>query len=304
MACLMKQIQTQFFFFLSVLAGTVLFLAIPGIAHAAAEQVIGHAHPWQLNFQPASSTSMEKLAWLHHFLLYVIFIVSAVVTALLVYVCIRFRRSKNPVPSKTTHNTLIEIIWTVIPIMILVAIAIPSLRIHYYVDKTDKPDLTLKVTGYQWYWGYEYPDQDGLSFESYLKQDKELGPKDFRLLSTDKPVVLPVDANIRILLTAADVIHSWAMPAFGVKRDAMPGRLNETWVRITKPGIYYGQCSELCGQGHGFMPIEVHAVEKPVFDAWVKRAKGGNYSLDGLLEANAGTGQPVQTGKVEQTETK
>lgn len=302
----MKQIQTQFFFFLCMIAGAVAYLLFPVLALAAPEQVIGYAHPWQWTFQPTASTSMEKLVFLNDFLHYLAIAITLFVMALLAYVCIRFRRSRNPVPSKTTHNTLIEILWTVIPIMILVAIAVPSLRAHYYVDKTDKPDVTLKVTGFQWYWGYEYPDQDGLSFESYMKQDKELGPNDLRLLSTDKPVVLPVDSNIRILLTAADVIHSWAVPSFGVKRDAMPGRLNETWVRITKPGIYYGQCSELCGQGHAFMPIEVHAVERPVFEAWAERAKGGNYSLDGLLDtaSAAGAAESPPTTETTNTETK
>ena len=297
MACLMQQIYTKFFFFLLFVSAAVCF---PGMGLAESADVVGHAHPWQLNFQPAASPMMEKLASLHHFLLYVIFIVSAFVMALLVYVCVRFRRSRNPIPSKTTHNTLIEIIWTVVPIIILVAIAIPSLRIHYFMDKTDKPELTLKITGYQWYWGYEFPDQGGLSFESYIKQEKELGPNDLRLLSVDKPLVLPINTNIRVLLTAADVIHAWTIPAFGVKRDAMPGRLNETWFRIDKPGIYYGQCSELCGQGHGFMPIEVHAVEKEVFNAWVKQAKARNFAMDGL-KLPAGT---ITTGEVQTPEIK
>ncbi len=249
---------------------------------AAASDVVGHAHNWQMNFQPAATPVMEKLQGLHHYLLVLITVIVIFVLTLLAYVCVRFSRKNNPTPSKTTHNTLIEVVWTVVPILILVGIAIPSLRLHYYMDRAVEPDMTLKVTGYQWYWGYEYPDYDGLSFEAYMKKDEELKDEEPRLLATDKPVVVPVNTTVRVLTTAADVIHSFAMPAFGMKVDAVPGRLNETWFRATKTGVYYGQCSELCGVGHGFMPIEIRVVEQDVFNAWVERAKQGNYELSGL----------------------
>src|SRR5262249_35002847 len=170
---------------------------------------------------------------------------------------IRFREKASPVPSRTTHNTLVEVVWTVVPVLILVVIAIPSLRILYYSDRVEKADMTIKAIGHQWYWSYEYPDQGSLTFDALLIPDKELKPGQLRLLETDKRVVLPVDTNISVLVTADDVIHSWAVPSFGVKRDAVPGRINETWIRIEREGTYYGQCSELCGKDHGFMPITV-----------------------------------------------
>lgn len=226
-------------------------------------------HPWQLGFPEAASPVKVQMDHFHNILLVVITLITAFVTVLLAYTCIRFRAKRNPVPSKTTHNTLIEIIWTAIPVIILVLIAIPSIRLLYYSDHIEKPDMTLKVIGYQWYWGYVYPDNGNISFESYLIKDEDLKPGQIRLFDVDKEVVLPIDTNVRVLMTGSDVIHSWAVPALGVKKDAVPGRLNETWLRITRPGVYYGQCSELCGQGHGFMPIKVHAVTKPEFAAWV-----------------------------------
>lgn len=266
-----------------LLVGLLGALVLAATATGAwAEEVVGMANPWQMNFQPPATPVMERLESLHHNLLILISCIVLFVLSLLGYVCIRFSRKNNPVPSKNTHNTLIEVIWTVVPVMILVGIAIPSLRLHYFMDRTAEPDMTLKVTGYQWYWGYEYPDFDDLSFEAYMKKDDELKPGEPRLLATDKPVVVPVDTNVRVLLTGSDVIHSWAMPAFGVKTDAVPGRLNETWFRANRTGIFYGQCSELCGVGHGFMPIELHVVEKDVFQQWVERAKDGNYDLSGL----------------------
>lgn len=248
----------------------------------AAEHAVGLAKHWQLNFQEPATPVMERLKELHNYLLILITVITLFVMALLAYVCVRFSRKNNPTPSKTTHNTLIEVAWTVVPVMILVGIAIPSLRLHYYMDRAVDPEMTLKVTGFQWYWGYEYPDQDGLAFEAYMKKDEELVNNEPRLLATDKPVVIPVNTTVRVQMTAADVIHAWAMPAFGVKTDAVPGRLNETWFRATKTGIFYGQCSELCGVHHGFMPIEVRVVEKDVFDQWVARAQEGNYTLAGL----------------------
>ena len=208
-------------------------------------------------------------------LLVIISAITAFVTLLLAYIMLRFNRRANPTPSTTSHNVPLEIVWTIVPVLILIVIVIPSMKLLYYSDRTTDPEMTLKVTGYQWYWGYEYPDYEGINFMSYPIKDEDIDPSkgDVRLLSTDNAVVLPVDTNIQVLITAADVLHSWAVPAFGVKTDAVPGRTNETWVRITKPGIYYGQCSEICGQGHAYMPIEIHAVSKEEFKRWVETAK-------------------------------
>ena len=252
----------------------------------------GYAHPWQLGFQDAATPVFAKLHGLHDYLLIVITLITIFVTALLVYVCVKFRASNNPVPSKVTHNTLIEVIWTVVPILILVSIAIPSLRTHYFMTTVENPQMTLKVTGYQWYWGYEYLDGAGKSlatYESRIVPEKDIHPEkgQIRLLSVDNPVVIPVNTTVRVLETGNDVIHSWAVPAFGIKTDAVPGRLNETWFRAEKTGIYYGQCSELCGPFHGFMPIEIHVVDKAVFDQWATNAKDKNYAMDGLQIAAA-----------------
>lgn len=232
----------------------------------------GLAHPWQLGFQHAATPVMEKLNGLHNFVLVIITLITLFVLALLAYVCTRFSAKNNPVPSKTSHNTLIEVVWTTIPIMILVAIAIPSLRLHYFMDVQEKSDLTLKIVGRQWYWEYEYPDQ-GISFESRLVADKELKPGQPRLLTVDNDVVVPVGEVVKIQITGGDVIHSWAVPSFGVKVDAIPGRLNEQWFKVEEPGDYYGQCSELCGVDHGFMPIHVRAVSKEEFASWVASKK-------------------------------
>ncbi len=227
---------------------------------------------WQVNFQKAASPVMKKLVSLHDGLLYMVFGISIFVLLLLIYAMFRFREKANPVPSKTTHNTLIEIIWTAVPVLILVAIVIPSWRLINYMEKHENPELTIKAIGYQWYWGYEYVDGigKGIKFESYMTPDDKLKKGEPRLLKTDNPVVLPVNTNIRVLTTAADVIHAWAVPSFGVKKDAIPGRINETWVRITKEGTFYGQCSELCGPKHAFMPIEVKAVSKKAYKKWAK----------------------------------
>ncbi len=229
--------------------------------------------PWQIGFQPAASTAMERIADFHELLLWIITVTVIFVLILLGIVIIRFNARSNPTPSRTTHNTLLEIGWTVIPVVILVIIAIPSFKLLYYMDRTDEAEMTLKAIGHQWYWSYEYPDHDDLTFDSLMIEDDELQEGDPRLLATDTRVVLPVDTNIRLLITADDVLHAWAIPAFGVKMDAVPGQLNETWVRVNKEGVYYGQCSELCGVNHGFMPIAVEVVSKEAFAAWVEQAK-------------------------------
>lgn len=238
--------------------------------------------PWQLGFQPAATDMMAQITSFNDFLLILMTIITVFVLGLMVYVMIRFNAKANPVPSKTSHNTLIEVVWTVIPILILLVIAVPSFRL-LYDQATPEADMTIKATGYQWYWGYEYPDHGDIAFDALMLEEDELQPGQPRLLSTDNAVVVPVNTTVRVLVTAADVIHNWAMPAFGVKMDAYPGRLNETWFNATKTGTYYGQCSELCGIRHSFMPIMVKVVEKEEFAAWVEQAKVEFASYD---EAN------------------
>ena len=231
--------------------------------------------PWGLGFQGEASPSAERIHHFHHMLLYIITAITIFVFALLVWVVVRYNKRANPTPQQFSHNVLIEVIWTVVPVLILLAIAIPSFRLLYYVDRTETPDMTLKVIGHQWNWSYEYPNHGDISILSVMIPEKEIDKSkgQLRLLSTDNPVVLPVDTNIQILVTSTDVIHAFAVPELGVKIDAMPGHTNETWVRITKPGTYYGQCSELCGKDHAYMPIEVKAVSKEEFEAWTKTQK-------------------------------
>ena len=224
--------------------------------------------------QDAVTPVMESVHSFHNLVFWIITAIVVIVMALLLYVMIRFNKRANPTPSKTSHNTLIEIIWTAVPVLILVVIAIPSFRLLYQQDVVPEADLTIKATGYQWYWGYEYADLGIGEFYANLVPDEEIDPEagQLRLLSTDYPLVVPVDATVRLNVTAADVIHSWAMPSFGVKMDAIPGRLNETWFRAEQVGVYYGQCSELCGLRHAFMPIEIHVVPQDVFDEWAATA--------------------------------
>lgn len=232
-----------------------------------------YPRPWQIYFQDAASPVMERLENFHDGLMVFVVATSAFVLFLLVYVCIRFSAKNNPVPSKTTHNTLLEVVWTAVPVIILVIMTIPSIRMLYYIGDVKESDMTIKMTGYQWYWGYQYVDNGGFFFESRMIPDGELKEGDIRLLAVDNEVVLPVDTKIRIQLSSADVIHALAVPALGLKQDAVPGRLNETWVEISKPGTYYGQCSELCGVNHGFMPIKFRAVSKEEFKEWVIEAQ-------------------------------
>ncbi len=229
--------------------------------------------PWQMTFQPAASPVAEQIHAFHDLLFWIIVAITVFVLALLCYSAIRFNEKANPTPSKATHNTALEVVWTAIPILILVAIAVPSFRLLYFMDRTDKPDMTLKVKSHQWYWSYEYPDHGKIGFTSNMIPAEDLKPGQPRLLAVDNEVVLPVDTNVRLLVTSEDVIHNWAVPAFGLKIDTVPGRTNETWVRITKEGTYYGQCSELCGINHGFMPIQVRAVSKQAFARWTDEAK-------------------------------
>jgi cytochrome c oxidase subunit 2 len=229
--------------------------------------------PWQMGLQPAGSPIMERITSFHSLLLVIITLICLVVLALLVYACTTFRASRNATPSRRTHNTLLEVVWTAVPVLILVIIAIPSFRLLYYSDVIPETEMTIKATGRQWYWSYEYPDHDNFTFDAFMLPDDELEPGMLRLLETDNRVVVPTGTNIKIQVTASDVLHSWAMPSLGIKIDAVPGRLNETWIHINEPGVYYGQCSEICGVMHGFMPITIEAVPPEQFNVWVEEAK-------------------------------
>lgn len=228
---------------------------------------------WQFGFSESVTSVMDDVVHLHDkIILPIIVAISVFVLFLLIYSLIKFRSSKNPIPSKTSHNTLIEVLWTLIPCVILVVIAVPSFRLLYKQDIIPKSDVTLKVTGYQWYWGYEYPDEK-ISFEAHMVETKNLKPNQPRLLEADNYVVLPVNKVVKVLITANDVLHAWAMPSFGVNREAVPGRINETWFKAQKEGIYYGQCLELCGTKHAFMPIVVKIVSEKEYNEWLKVAK-------------------------------
>jgi cytochrome c oxidase subunit 2 len=214
----------------------------------------------------------EIVSFHNNILLPVIIAISVFVLFLMIYVCIRFRASKNPNPSKTTHNVAVEVLWTLIPCLILIVMAVPSFKILYKQDTIPKADLTIKAVGYQWYWGYEYPDEN-IIFESYMIKEAELKENQPRLLTVDNEVIVPVNKVVKVLITANDVLHAWALPSFGVKRDAVPGRINETWFKAEKVGTYYGQCSELCGIEHAFMPITVKVVTDEEYAIWLAEAK-------------------------------
>jgi len=261
---------------LTLAVWSVCATAITAVSAHAAETMPTPSFPtrWQLNLQTPASPVMERMVAFHNELLWIITAISLFVLALLLICIFRFNERANPVPSKTTHNTLLEVIWTAIPVLILVAIAVPSYRLLYFADRVDNADMTLKITGNQWYWSYEYPDSD-ISFDSVPIPDDKIDASkgEHRLLEVDNHVVLPIDTNVRLLMTGADVIHAWTIPAFGVKTDAVPGRTNESWVRANKLGRFYGQCSELCGVDHSFMPIVVDVVSKDDFQKWLESKK-------------------------------
>ncbi|MBJ26143.1 MAG: cytochrome c oxidase subunit II [Alphaproteobacteria bacterium] len=230
---------------------------------------------WQLGFQEAATPVMERIVSFNDILFWMCVIISLFVFVLLGILIFKFNRKANPTPTKRSHNTVLEILWTVIPVVILVAIAVPSLRLLYYQDRAVDAEMTIKATGYQWYWSYEYPDIDAeFEITAVMIPEEELQEGQYRLLETDERVIVPVDTTIRMLVTAdiEDVIHAWSVPAFGVKIDAIPGRVNETWFRATKEGVFYGQCSELCGAYHAFMPIAVEVVSKKEYAEWAEKA--------------------------------
>jgi cytochrome c oxidase subunit II len=275
---------------------TALFTSWIAFATASFAQA-GQPTDGALGFQRAVTPVMEQITEFHNLLLIVITVITLIVLALLLYVVFKFRASANPVPKKFSHNTLIEIIWTAVPVLILVVIAVPSFRLlyaqdvipdgqrEYYGEVVAAPAFTIKATGYQWYWSYEYADLGiGEYFSNMIPDDEiDLAAGQLRLLSVDYPVVVPVGATVRMQVTAADVIHNWAMPSFGIKMDAIPGRLNETWFRADEEGTYFGQCSELCGLNHAFMPIEVRVVSQEAFDAWAAAAAEDPDAANALL---------------------
>lgn len=245
-------------------AAAGIMLATGGAAFAE----LGQPEPWEWHLQGSGSPVMDNIVWFHNFLSVLIIVITLFVLALLVIVVMKFNARANPVPSRTTHNTLIEVVWTLVPVLILVGIAVPSFRLLFLELDVPKADLTVKATGKQWYWSYAYPDNGKFEFDSLMAQDKQP-----RLLGVDNEMVVPVNKVIRVQVTGADVIHAFALPAFGVKIDAIPGRLNETWFKATKTGMFYGQCSELCGKDHAFMPIAIRVVNDQEFASWVESAK-------------------------------
>ena len=276
---------------LSALGGALI--ALGGSAGSAlaqtGETVGGPPRDWQIGFQSPVSPVMRDLEWFHNgLLLPLITAISLLVLLLLLYVMARFNSRSNPVASKNTHNTLVEVVWTITPVIILVLIAVPSFKLLFKETTIPDPDLTIKATGHAWNWEYDYPDQGGINFTALMVQQADLKEGEPRLLTANYKVVVPVNKNVHVLVTGADVIHSWAVPAFGVKIDAMPGRMNETWFRAEQEGIFYGQCSELCGKDHAFMPIEVHVVSEELFKKWADAAqKDVDEAAKVLAEAEA-----------------
>lgn len=268
--------------------------AAPAFQHRAPEADIGQPIPGGFKIQPQVTEVGEDAQWFHNVLLMpIITIISVFVLLLLAYAMIRFRAKANPVPSKTSHNTLIEIVWTLVPVLILLVIAVPSIRLLAHQYAQPKPDLTIKVIGNQWYWTYQYPDNGDFELVSNMLPDAEAKKRgEPRMLGVDERVVVPVNAIVKVIVTSNDVIHSWAVPAFWTKMDAVPGRLNETWFKADREGVYYGQCSELCGARHGFMPIAVEVVSKEKFAEWV-RSKGGKMPGEAEAAAPAPTAAPA-----------
>jgi len=305
-------------FWLGLVAWLASGLLLP-LSALAQDGRIAKGEPWQFGFQRAATDIMERITGMHNFLLVIITGIALLVLFLLLFVMIRYNARANPTPSKTSHNTLLEVFWTAVPVMILIVIAIPSMRLLYYEDTIPESDMVLKITGHQWYWSYEYPDYNDISFDAFLLPDeyydpqasaavaarraddlenlrvmlgRDKAPEIYRLLDTDNRVVVPVGKTVKILVTSDDVIHSWAVPAFGIKLDAVPGRINEAWFAAEETGTYYGQCSELCGKDHAFMPIVVEVVSEEDFKAWLGRAAdhyASNSRGDGSALASAKT---------------
>ena len=264
---------------------TFILSMMAGVAQAA------QPSSWGIGLQQSASTVMDDIHWFSNFTFWIIGVIVLFVAALLVVVLVKFNAKANPEPSKVSHNTLIEVVWTVVPILILLVLAVPSFRLLYKQMEIPAADITVKVTGYQWYWGYEYPDNPDVSFDSLMLSDEDLaaeGNKEPRLLAVDNEMVVPVGKTVRLQITSADVIHAYAIPAFGVKMDAVPGRLNETWFKADREGMYYGQCSELCGKDHAFMPLAVRVVTQEQYDAWLAAAADDVEEANKALTASIG----------------
>jgi len=266
-----------------LLCAFAVLLAAGGSALAG----LGQPSPWQMGFQQSAAPSMDDITWFHNFVLWIIVAITAFVLALLVIVMVKFNARANPTPSRTTHNTFVEVLWTVMPVIILVGIAVPSFRLLFLQLNMPQADMTVKATGKQWFWSYSYPDNGKFEFDSLMLQDKDRKPDQPRLLSVDNEMVVPVNKTVRMQVIGADVIHAFAVPSFGIKIDAIPGRLNETWFKATREGVYYGQCSELCGKDHAFMPIAVRVVSEQAFAAWVAQAKQKYAAQDAPTESTA-----------------
>ena len=265
-----KQIVSRLFY--TVLLAAAWLQTGPSFAQSGPQ-------PWQMNFRPSATPVMDDIIDFHNLLLVIEVIIVLFVLGLMVYICVKFNAKANPVPSKTTHNAFLEVVWTVIPIIILIVITVPSVKLLVFMDKApkDKVEMTLKVIGHQWYWSYEYPDAGNLAFDSNIIPDEEIDASkgQIRLLEVDNRIAIPVDTTIRVLMTSDDVLHNWAVPAFGIKMDTVPGRINESWIRVpaARAGVYRGQCSELCGVNHGYMPIVIEAKSKQDFAKWLDKAK-------------------------------
>jgi cytochrome c oxidase subunit II len=262
-----------------------------GLGGGSAWAALGQPVDWQLGLQDAGTPVMEDIVWFHDYLLLgIITAIALFVLVLLLIIMVRFNATRNPTPSRTTHNTLIEVLWTAIPVLILVVIAIPSFKLLFYQLNLPPADVTVKATGNQWFWSYTYPDNGNFEFNSILVPTDKLKPRQLRLLTVDNEMVVPVNKVVRVQTIGADVIHSFAVPSFGIKIDSVPGRLNETWFKATREGVYYGQCSELCGRDHAFMPIAVRVVSEQAFNAWVEDAKK-KYAVVPTTTQVAATGQ-------------
>ena len=265
-----KQIVSKLFY--TVLLAAAWLQTGPSFAQSGPQ-------PWQMNFRPSATPVMDDIVDFHNLLLVIEVLIVLFVLGLMVYICVKFNAKANPVPSKTTHNAFLEVVWTVIPIIILIVITVPSVKLLVFMDKApkDKVEMTLKVIGHQWYWSYEYPDAGNLAIDSNIIPDEEIDPSkgQIRLLEVDNRIAIPVDTTIRVIMTSEDVLHNWAVPAFGIKMDTVPGRINEAWIRVpaARAGVYRGQCSELCGVNHGYMPIVIEAKSKQDFAKWLDKAK-------------------------------
>ena len=265
-----KQIVSRLFY--TVLLAAAWLQTGPSFAQSGPQ-------PWQMDFRPSATPVMDDIVDFHNLLLVIEVLIVLFVLGLMVYICVKFNAKANPVPSKTTHNVFLEVVWTVIPIIILIVITVPSVKLLVFMDKApkEKVEMTLKVIGHQWYWSYEYPDAGDLAFDSNIIPDEEIDASkgQIRLLEVDNRIAIPVDTTIRVLMTSDDVLHNWAVPAFGIKMDTVPGRINESWIRVpaARAGVYRGQCSELCGVNHGYMPIVIEAISKQDFAKWLIKAK-------------------------------